>query len=144
MELLGLVLFGGAISTVLVKRSSLKGMNVHLTWLQAVKVVALRGLVAVLTGFLLGKGMSLGIEMGYVDMAELKKHPYIAIAVVLICGLASLIAFKHAVQYLTGREVDIPTMLKTAALELLYYGLFFLGLVVIVSVSMFAYAFFVA
>ena len=60
MEIVALVLMGGMISTVLVRRSSRRGMGIELTWSQAVRVVASRGIAAVTAGFILGKLIGMG------------------------------------------------------------------------------------
>ncbi|MEN1226425.1 hypothetical protein AAIH20_35640, partial [Pseudomonas aeruginosa] len=51
LDFVFLVFLGLGISMVLVRRSSRKGMDLELTWLQSLKVVLVRGAVALGLGF---------------------------------------------------------------------------------------------
>ena len=57
LDFVFLVFLGLGISTVLVRRSSRKGMDLELTWLQSLKVVLVRGAVALGLGFGIGAGI---------------------------------------------------------------------------------------
>ncbi len=81
---------GLGISTVLVRRSSRKGMDLELTWLQSLKVVLVRGAVALGLGFGIGRLVLMGMQYGFLSESVLREHALVSVAVVLICGLGSV------------------------------------------------------
>lgn len=132
MEILALVLMGGMISTVLVRRSSRRGMGIELTWSQAVRVVASRGIAAVTAGFILGKLIGMGLSSGWLDFSLLKERFYVLIPLVMVCGMASLLAFQKLAQVFSGKKIDIWTAMKTAFIE----GCYYVAFVTILSILM--------
>lgn len=132
VELIALVVMGGMISTVLVRRSSRKGMGIELTWSQAVRVVVSRGVAAVTAGFILGKLIGTGLSSGWFDLSLLKERVYVLIPLVLVCSTASLLAFQKLAQVFSGKRINLWTTVKTAFIEGCYYVTF----VVILSLLM--------
>ena len=130
MEIVALVLMGGMISTILVRRSSRKGMGIELTWSQAIRIVVSRGLAAVTAGFLLGKLIGMGLSAGWLDFSLLKERFYVLIPLVMLCGLASLLAFQKLAQIFSGKEINLLVTAKTAAIE----GCYYVAFVVVLSI----------
>lgn len=75
-----LFLAGMGISTMLVRRSSRKGMGIELTWLQAFKVVTFRAGAGILTGFVVGRLVGLAIGSGWLTLEALKTNAWYLIA----------------------------------------------------------------
>jgi hypothetical protein len=128
MDVVALMLMGMMISTVLVRRSSRKGMGIELTWFQAVRVVLSRGLAAVTAGFLLGRLIGFGLSSGWLDVAVLKERFYVLIPLVMVCGFASLLAFQRVAQVFSGKEINLLVTFKTAVIEFGYYVALVAGL----------------
>lgn len=89
-----LVFLGLGISTVLVRRSSRKGMDFELTWLQSLKVVLVRGAVALGLGFGIGRLVLMGMQYGFLSESVLREHALVSVAVVLIVGLVRSLRFS--------------------------------------------------
>ncbi|WP_411568981.1 hypothetical protein [Shewanella sp. SM72] len=95
-----LVFLGLVISTVLVRRSSRKAMDLDLTWAQSFKVVLVRGIVALGLGlgFGIGKLVFLSIQYGLLSEPVLRDHSFVSVVVVLLCGLGSFVAYQWIVR----------------------------------------------
>lgn len=132
MEIVALVLMGGMISTMLVRRSSRKGMGIELTWSQAVRVVLSRGLAAVTAGFILGKLIGMGLSAGWLDLALLKERFYVLLPLVLVCSFASLLAFQKLATVFSGKEINLLVTMKTAFIE----GCYYVAFVTVLSIMM--------
>jgi len=101
-----LVFVGLGISMVLVRRSSRKGMDLELTWFQSLKVVLVRGVVALGLGFGIGRLALLGIQHGFLSESVLREHTLVSVVVVLLCGLGSFVAFQWIVGRISGRSIS--------------------------------------
>lgn len=126
-----LVFLGLVISTVLVRRSSQKAMDLDLTWIQSFKVVLVRGIVALGLGFGIGKLAFLSIQYGLLSESVLRDHSLFSVAVVLFCGLGSFVAYQWIVGMISGRSIRIILLIKTVLYESGYFVLSMLALLVI-------------
>lgn len=126
-----LVFVGLGISMVLVRRSSRKGMDLELTWFQSLKVVLVRGAVALGLGFGIGKLTSLGMQYGLLSESVLREHALVSVAVVLFCGLGSFVAFQWIVGRISGRSFSVISVIKAVMYESGYFVLSMLILLVI-------------
>ncbi|TDB57927.1 hypothetical protein [Photorhabdus khanii] len=129
-----LVFVGLVISTVLVRRSSRKAMDLDLTWFQSLKVVLVRGIVALGLGFGIGKLVFLSIQYGLLSESVLKDHSFVSVVVVLLCGLGSFVAYQWIVGRISGRSIRITSLIKTGLYESGYFVLSMLALLVILIV----------
>lgn len=129
-----LVFIGLGISVVLVRRSSRKGMDLELTWFQSLKVVLVRGVVALGLGFGIGRLALLGIQYGFLSESVLREHALVSVAVVLICGLGSFVAYQWIVGRIYGRSIRTASLIKTVLYESGYFVLSMLALLVILIV----------
>lgn len=138
MEIVALVLMGGTISTVLVRRSSRCGMGVDLTWLQAFQIVVYRGIAAVTAGFILGKLIGMGLSLGWLEFSLLKEKFYVAIPLVMVCSMASLFTFQKLVQVFSGKKINLWTMMKAVFIEACCYVAFLMILSLILMLILFS------
>lgn len=106
LDFVFLVFLGLGISMVLVRRSSRKGMDLELTWLQSLKVVLVRGAVALGLGFGIGRLVLMGMQYGFLSESVLREHALVSVAVVLICGLGSFVAFHWIIGRISGSGFD--------------------------------------
>lgn len=120
-----LVFLGLVISTVLVRRSSRKAMDLDLTWVQSFKVVLVRGIVALGLGlgFGIGKLVFLSIQYGLLSEPVLRDHSFVSVVVVLLCGLGSFVAYQWIVGRISGRSIRITSLIKTVLYESGYFVL---------------------
>ncbi|EKO3920755.1 hypothetical protein GCS60_001625 [Vibrio metschnikovii] len=131
-----LVFLGLVISTVLVRRSSRKAMDLDLTWVQSFKVVLVRGIVALGLGlgFGIGKLVFLSIQYGLLSEPVLRDHSFVSVVVVLLCGLGSFVAYQWIVGRISGRSIRITSLIKTVLYESGYFVLSMFALLVILIV----------
>nr|WP_272487435.1 hypothetical protein [Citrobacter braakii]WBU75656.1 hypothetical protein PGH06_24550 [Citrobacter braakii] len=131
-----LVFLGLVISTVLVRRSSRKAMDLDLTWVQSFKVVLVRGIVALGLGlgFGIGKLVFLSIQYGLLSEPVLRDHSFVSVVVVLLCGLGSFVAYQWIVGRISGRSIRITSLIKTVLYESGYFVLSMFVLLVILIV----------
>lgn len=129
-----LVFLGLVISTVLVRRSSRKAMDLDLTWVQSFKVVLVRGIVALCLGFGIGKLVFLSIQYGLLSESVLRDHSFVSVVVVLLCGLGSFVAYQWIVGRISGRSIRITSLIKTVLYESGYFVLSMFVLLVILIV----------
>lgn len=129
-----LVFLGLVISTVLVRRSSRKAMDLDLTWVQSFKVVLVRGIVALGLGFGIGKLVFLSIQYGLLRESVLRDHSFVSVVVVLLCGLGSFVAYQWIVGRISGRSIRITSLIKTVLYESGYFVLSMFVLLVILIV----------
>jgi hypothetical protein len=135
-----LVFLGLGISTVLVRRSSRKGMDLELTWLQSLKVVLVRGAVALGLGFGIGRLVLMGMQYGFLSESVLREqHALVSVAVVLICGLGSFVAFQWIIGRISGRSISVVSVIKAVMYESGYFVLSMLILLVILVLFGLAY-----
>ncbi|MBC8951282.1 hypothetical protein [Xenorhabdus sp. TS4] len=134
-----LVVVGLGISIVLVRRSSRKAMDLELTWLQSLKIVLLRGAVAMGLGFGIGRLALWGMQYGLLSESVLREHALIAVAVVLLCGLGSFFAFQWIAGRISGRSTRAPLLIKTVMYESGYFVLLMPTLLVRLVLSDLAY-----
>lgn len=127
---------GLVISTVLVRRSSRKAMDLDLTWVQSFKVVLVRGIVALGLGlgFGIGKLVFLSIQYGLLSEPVLRDHSFVSVVVVLLCGLGSFVAYQWIVGRISGRSIRITSLIKTVLYESGYFVLSMFALLVILIV----------
>ncbi|ECL4150543.1 hypothetical protein FTH84_22285, partial [Salmonella enterica] len=111
LDFVFLVFLGLGISTVLVRRSSRKGMDLELTWLQSLKVVLVRGAVALGLGFGIGRLVLMGMQYGFLSESVLREHALVSVAVVLICGLGSFVAFQWIIGRISGRSISVVSVI---------------------------------
>lgn len=130
---------GLGISTVLVRRSSRKGMDLELTWLQSLKVVLVRGAVALGLGFGIGRLVLMGMQYGFLSESVLREHALVSVAVVLICGLGSFVAFQWIIGRISGRSISVVSVIKAVMYESGYFVLSMLILLVILVLFGLAY-----
>lgn len=128
-----LVFLGLVISTVLVRRSSRKAMDLDLTWVQSFKVVLVRGIVALGLGFGIGKLVFLSIQYGLLSESVLRDHSFVSVVVVLLCGLGSFVAYQWIVGRISG-SIRITSLIKTVLYESGYFVLSMFVLLVILIV----------
>lgn len=107
-------------------------MGIELTWSQAVRVVLSRGLAAVTAGFILGKLIGFGLSSGWLDLSLLTERFYVLMPLVVVCGMASLLAFQKLAQVFSGKKINLWTTMKTAFIE----GCYYVAFVTIVSILM--------
>ncbi|SQC36691.1 Uncharacterised protein [Klebsiella pneumoniae] len=131
LDFVFLVFLGLGISTVLVRRSSRKGMDLELTWLQSLKVVLVRGAVALGLGFGIGRLVLMGMQYGFLSESVLREHALVSVAVVLICGLGSFVAFQWIIGRISGRSISVVSVIKAVMYESGYFVLSMLILLVI-------------
>ena len=134
-----LVFVGLGISMVLVRRSSRKGMDLELTWFQSLKVVLVRGVVALGLGFGIGRLALLGIQHGFLSESVLREHTLVSVVVVLFCGLGSFVAFQWIVGRISGRSISATSLIKTIMYESGYFALSMITLLVILVLFGIAY-----
>ena len=134
-----LVFVGLGISMVLVRRSSRKGMDLELTWFQSLKVVLVRGVVALGLGFGIGRLALLGIQHGFLSESVLREHTLVSVVVVLLCGLGSFVAFLWIVGRISGRSISATSLIKTIMYESGYFVLSMIALLVILVLFGIAY-----
>lgn len=134
-----LVFVGLGISMVLVRRSSRKGMDLELTWFQSLKVVLVRGVVALGLGFGIGRLALLGIQHGFLSESVLREHTLVSVLVVLLCGLGSFVAFQWIVGRISGRSISAASLIKTIMYESGYFVLSMITLLVILVLFGIAY-----
>lgn len=134
-----LVFVGLGISMVLVRRSSRKGMDLELTWFQSLKVVLVRGVVALGLGFGIGRLALLGIQHGFLSESVLREHTLVSVVVVLLCGLGSFVAFQWIVGRISGRSISVTSLIKTIMYESGYFVLSMIALLVILVLFGIAY-----
>lgn len=126
-----LVLVCLAVSTVLVRSSSRKAMDLELTWGQSLKVALMRGTVALVLGFGIGKLVSLSIQYGLLSESVLRDHTFVSVVVVLFCGLGSFVVYQWIVGRISGRSIRVTSLIKTLLYESGYFVLLMLALLVI-------------
>ncbi|MGC0444486.1 hypothetical protein ACN6JW_23075, partial [Salmonella enterica subsp. enterica serovar Minnesota] len=136
LDFVFLVFLGLGISMVLVRRSSRKGMDLELTWLQSLKVVLVRGAVALGLGFGIGRLVLMGMQYGFLSESVLsesvlREHALVSVAVVLICGLGSFVAFQWIIGRISGRSISVVSVIKAVMYESGYFVLSMLILLVI-------------
>lgn len=141
MEMLGLIVLGCAISVLLVQRASRKGAGVELTLVQSLKVVLVRGGVALGLGFGLGRGISWMLEAGIVSPDVISQNPYLTLTVLTICGLGSFIAFQWVVGRVSGSSISVLAALKASLYELGYFALGIAALFVLIVVVSLSWTF---
>ncbi len=139
LDFVFLVFLGLGISMVLVRRSSRKGMDLELTWLQSLKVVLVRGAVALGLGFGIGRLVLMGMQYGFLSESVLsesvlREHALVSVAVVLICGLGSFVAFQWIIGRISGRSISVVSVIKAVMYESGYFVLSMLILLVILDV----------
>lgn len=139
LDFILLVFIGLGISTVLVRCSSQKGMDIELTWFQSLKVVLVRGSVALGLGFGIGRLALLGMEYGFLRESVLMEHVFVSVAIVLFCGLGSFVAFQWIVGKILGRSISVTSVIKAVMYEFSYFVLLMLILLVILILFGFAY-----
>lgn len=139
LDFILLVVVGLGISTVLVRRSSRKAMDLELTWLQSLKIVLVRGAVALALGFGIGRLVLWGMQSGLLSESVLREHAFVSVVVVLLCGLGSFVAFQWIVGRISRRSVSIILLLKTVMYESGYFVLFMLATLVILILFGLAY-----
>ena len=139
LDFVFLVFLGLGISTVLVRRSSRKGMDLELTWLQSLKVVLVRGAVALGLGFGIGRLVLMGMQYGFLSESVLREHALVSVAVVLICGLGSFVAFQWIIGRISGRSISVVSVIKAVMYESVYFVLSMLILLVILVLFGLAY-----
>ncbi|HGV4150589.1 TPA: hypothetical protein ACNHAZ_005144, partial [Escherichia coli] len=128
LDFVFLVFLGLGISMVLVRRSSRKGMDLELTWLQSLKVVLVRGAVALGLGFGIGRLVLMGMQYGFLSESVLsesvlREHALVSVAVVLICGLGSFVAFQWIIGRISGRSISVVSVIKAVMYESGYFVL---------------------
>ena len=144
LDFVFLVFLGLGISMVLVRRSSRKGMDLELTWLQSLKVVLVRGAVALGLGFGIGRLVLMGMQYGFLSESVLsesvlREHALVSVAVVLICGLGSFVAFQWIIGRISGRSISVVSVIKAVMYESGYFVLSMLILLVILVLFGLAY-----
>lgn len=144
LDFVFLVFLGLGISMVLVRRSSRKGMDLELTWLQSLKVVLVRGAVALGLGFGIGRLVLMGMQYGFLSESvlsesALREHALVSVAVVLICGLGSFVAFQWIIGRISGRSISVVSVIKAVMYESGYFVLSMLILLVILVLFGLAY-----
>ncbi|HBV5018489.1 TPA: hypothetical protein MDZ88_004741 [Klebsiella pneumoniae] len=133
LDFVFLVFLGLGISTVLVRRSSRKGMDLELTWLQSLKVVLVRGAVALGLGFGIGRLVLMGMQYGFLSESVLREHALV------ICGLGSFVAFQWIIGRISGRSISVVSVIKAVMYESGYFVLSMLILLVILVLFGLAY-----
>ncbi|EBZ6336647.1 hypothetical protein ED427_22225 [Salmonella enterica subsp. enterica serovar Heidelberg] len=144
LDFVFLVFLGLGISMVLVRRSSRRGMDLELTWLQSLKVVLVRGAVALGLGFGIGRLVLMGMQYGFLSESVLsesvlREHALVSVAVVLICGLGSFVAFQWIIGRISGRSISVVSVIKAVMYESGYFVLSMLILLVILVLFGLAY-----
>ncbi|ECT4015396.1 hypothetical protein D4T61_14435 [Salmonella enterica subsp. enterica serovar Typhimurium] len=144
LDFVFLVFLGLGISMVLVRRSSRKGMDLELTWLQSLKVVLVRGAVALGLGFGIGRLVLMGMQYGFLSESVLsesvlREHALVSVAVVLICGLGSFVAFQWIIGRISGRSISVVSVIKAVMYESGFFVLSMLILLVILVLFGLAY-----
>ncbi|OFB06676.1 hypothetical protein [Salmonella enterica] len=144
LDFVFLVFLGLGISMVLVRRSSRKGMDLELTWLQSLTVVLVRGAVALGLGFGIGRLVLMGMQYGFLSESVLsesvlREHALVSVAVVLICGLGSFVAFQWIIGRISGRSISVVSVIKAVMYESGYFVLSMLILLVILVLFGLAY-----
>ncbi|ECX0549402.1 hypothetical protein AS118_20465 [Salmonella enterica subsp. enterica serovar Typhimurium] len=144
LDFVFLVFLGLGISMVPVRRSSRKGMDLELTWLQSLKVVLVRGAVALGLGFGIGRLVLMGMQYGFLSESVLsesvlREHALVSVAVVLICGLGSFVAFQWIIGRISGRSISVVSVIKAVMYESGYFVLSMLILLVILVLFGLAY-----
>ena len=144
LDFVFLVFLGLGISMVLVRRSSRKGMDLELTWLQSLKVVLVRGAVALGLGFGIGRLVLMGMQYGFLSESVLsesvlREQALVSVAVVLICGLGSFVAFQWIIGRISGRSISVVSVIKAVMYESGYFVLSMLILLVILVLFGLAY-----
>ncbi|MGL6400168.1 hypothetical protein ACSZMI_20440 [Aeromonas veronii] len=114
-------------------------MDLELTWFQSLKVVLVRGVVALGLGFGIGRLALLGIQHGFLSESVLREHTLVSVVVVLFCGLGSFVAFQWIVGRISGRSVSAASLIKTIMYESGYFVLSMITLLVILILFGIAY-----
>lgn len=112
-----LFLAGMGISTMLVRRSSRKGMGIELTWLQAFKVVTFRAGAGILTGFVVGRLVGLAIGSGWLTLEALKTNAWYLIALGCLCATASLLIYRAVMQNTLRERLSVVATVRLVFIE---------------------------
>lgn len=121
LDFLGLIFVGLAISTVLVRVSSRKGMKLELSWFSSLKIVLTRSFVALCLGFLVGKLfawlLSLDVASSWV------KSPYFVVPLLVSAFLSAFVVYQWIVSRVSGSTVSFSSVLKSVLIESFYFVL---------------------
>ena len=81
----------------------------------------------------------LGIQHGFLSESVLREHTLVSVAVVLLCGLGSFVAFQWIVGRISGRSISVTSLIKTIMYESGYFALSMITLLVILVLFGIAY-----
>lgn len=142
LEIGALFLAGMGISTMLVRRSSRRGMGIELTWPQAFKVVTFRAGAGILTGFVVGRLVGLAISSGWLTLATLKANAWYLVALGCLCATASLLTYRVVMQKTLRERLSIVATIRLVFIEVCHYAAILLVVFVLAAVATTAFEFF--
>ncbi len=79
------------------------------------------------------------MQYGLLSKSVLREYAHVSVAVVLLCGFGSFVAFQWFVGRISGRSISIISVIKTVMCESGYFVLSVLALLVILVLFSLAY-----